>query len=162
MLKAYVWKAALLALLFAHAPCRQLLAQKPLVDDDRAYSSTAASRGYVAARCAALYTEFAQELAGDTSSAAVEKAKEKAAAAHDFLRRVSPPQENVFLQWSGEYRARMSQLPRDPVRIAKTLWGQDYDACGGVLGLIRDGDHMERYNRRELRYLMGGTERLLP
>jgi hypothetical protein len=139
--------AAGLLMLAILAP-RRVDGQKPIRDDDRAYSKVAENRGYVAARCAALYSEMAQATAGQQDSVAAAKASES----RDFLKRVPDPPENVFLEWSSEYRARLTKESNPEA----SLWGKDYEACSGVLHLIRGGDNMAKYSRRELRYLMGG------
>lgn len=142
-----------LLLLAICAPLR-VDAQKPIRDDDRAYSQASENRGYVAARCAALYSEFAQEIIGANDRLSAVKESE----AYEFLKRVPNPLETVFLDWSGLYKAQFAQQsdPNTP------LWGKDYKACSGVLLLIRTGDNLGKYSRRELRYLMGGDSARLP
>jgi hypothetical protein len=141
------WATALLLLpvLGAFEPAQ---AQDPIRDDKRAYSSTAKDRAYIAARCAALYSEMAQFTREANSALADTKASE----AMEFLKRVAPPSESVFLQWSSEYGA---QLARQENPSTSSL-GKDYEACAGVLALIRKGDKMSGYSRDELKYLMGG------
>jgi hypothetical protein len=70
----------------------------------------------------------------------------------EFLARVPHGPENVFLEWSGEYGARLDR--QEPPQTSLT--GKDYVACSAMLLLIRDGDKMEKYTRAELKYLMGG------
>ena len=123
-------------------------AQAPIRDDARAYSRATADRAYIAARCAALYSEMGQFLLDQDSAVA----NAKMSAAKEFLKRVVPPLENVFVQWSTRYRAQLARQ-EDP---ATSLFGKDYVACGAVLLLIREGDKMDTYNHAGLRYLMGG------
>lgn len=126
---------------------REAEGQKSLRDDDRAYSNAMADRRYVAARCAALYSEIAQTIVGDEGAFAA-----KSSEAREFLKRVPQPQEDVLLRWSSEYRARLIE-PNNP---GASLWQTDYEACRAILLIIRDGDNMTKYTRQELRYLMGG------
>ena len=142
-----MWATALLLLpvLGAFEPAQ---AQDLIRDDKRAYSSTAKDRAYIAARCAALYSEAAQVARAENRALADTKASE----AMEFLKRVDPPSESVFLQWSSEYRAKLARQEN----VATSLLGKDYEACAGVLLLIRDGDKMSGYSRDELKYLMGG------
>ena len=123
-------------------------AQAPILNDDRAYSSATSDRAYIAARCAALYTELAQFALDQDRAFANTKTSE----AKEFLKRVVPPLESVFLEWSTQYRAQLAR-PEDP---ATSSLGKDINACAGVLALIRKGDNMSNYNRDELKYLMGG------
>jgi len=122
--------------------------QKPLRDDDRAYSNAIEDRRYVAARCAALYSEIAQTIVGDQGGVAAAKLSE----AGEFLKRVPEPAEDVLFKWSSEYRKRLPEQTTPGV----SLWQADYEACGATLRLIRNGDNITKYTRRELRYLMGG------
>jgi hypothetical protein len=120
--------------------------QKALRDDDRAYSNTIDDRRYVAARCAALYSEIAQSIAVEQPNLA----SAKSSAAHEFLKRVPNPSKDVFLSWSREYKKQVAKQNHAP------RWHSDYEACSGVLALIREGDNLAKYSRDDLRYLMGG------
>lgn len=120
-------------------------------DDKRSYSTSTTDRGYVAARCAALYSEIAQSVASEQPDFALAKASDS----HQFLQRLPNPPEDVFLTWSTEYR---KLLPVES-SSATTLWHNDYEACAGILGLIRSGDNMAKYTHDELRYLMGAPSK---
>src|SRR6266404_5120164 len=122
--------------------------QKPLRDDDRAYSNAIEDRRYVAARCAALYSEIAQTIVGDQGGVAAAKLSE----AGEFLKRVPEPAEDVLLKWSSAYKKRLAEQNN----AGTALWHADYEACHAMLILIREGDNTTKYTRRELRYLMGG------
>ena len=125
-------------------------AQKALIDDERAYSAKDGDRAYVAARCAALYMKMAEGVAttNDTLS------KRKASEAREFLRRLPPPPESVFLEWSTVYGRDMAKSEANLILPAKTLYGRDYaTVCASTLLIIRDGDHMGKYSRAELKYL---------
>ena len=123
-------------------------AQTPIRDDARAYSGATGDRAYIAARCAALYSEMGLFLLDSDSATANAKVSE----AKEFLKRVIPPSQDVFFDWSPRYRAAFARQ-EDP---ATSLFGKDYIACGGILALIRDGDRMDRYSHAALRYLMRG------
>ncbi len=123
--------------------------QKPLIDDDRSYSNALAARRYVAGRCAALYSEIAQTIAVEQPSMATAKSSD----AHEFLKRVPNAAEDTFLNWSREYRALL-EAHTEP---ATTRWHSDYNACSGVLALMRSGENVAKYTRDELMYLMGGN-----
>jgi hypothetical protein len=99
-----IW-AAILLLLPMLGGSGLVQAQSPIRDDDRAYSGTAQDRAYIAARCAALYSEMAQVASAQDKALAQTKASE----AREFLKRTSKPDESVFLQWSGEYRAQIAR-----------------------------------------------------
>jgi hypothetical protein len=127
---------------------RGAIAQKPLIDDDRAYSAKTPDRAYIGARCAALYLGFAESMmAADRVGA-----KRLGDEAKAFSRRVPNPPESVFLEWASAYGERFAreELPE------QSLTGKDYNVCSGTLMLIRDGDHIERYTRAELKFLFGG------
>ena len=123
--------------------------QKPLIDDGRSYSNAPDDRRYVAGRCAALYSEVAQTIAIEQPNMATAKSSD----AREFLKRLPNPSEDTFLSWSREYKALLAAQ----TEAATTLWHSDYNACSGVLALIRSGDHFAKYTRDELRYLMGGN-----
>ena len=125
--------------------------QTALRDDNRSYSASISDRRYVAARCAGLYSEIAQSLASEQPSVSTAKAAD----ARTFLERVQNPAEDVFLSWSSEYRKLLSTQSE----TATTLWHSDYEACSGILALIRQGDNLAKYSRDELRYLMGGPSK---
>ena len=139
---------AALLLLAMCAFSRETEGQKALRDDDRAYSNAMEDRRYVAARCAALYSEIAQTIIGDEGGVAAAKLSE----AHEFLKRVPEPAEDVLFKWSSAYKKRLAE-PNNP---GTALWHADYEACRAILLLIRGGDNITKYTRQELRYLMGG------
>lgn len=118
-----------------------------LRNDDRAYSPSDADRRYVGMRCAALYSEIAQATVGEPGLA-----QTKTAEMAEFLGRVTPPDQPLFFAWSATYKDRIHADS-----LADTAsWRKDYEACSGLLLIIRDGDHLTRYSRDALRYLMGG------
>lgn len=121
---------------------------KPLREDDRAYSTSVDDRAYVAARCAALYSATAQTLVVQDTDLAETKQSEAAA----FLGRVAHTPQDVFFHWSTEYRERLHRQ-EDP---ATTLLGKDYDACSAILILIRNGDKLEERTPAELKFIIGG------
>ena len=127
---------------------RSSYAQKPLRNDDRAYSSSIDDRGYVAARCAALYSKMVEAIQPVETQAERDFADAKMSAVAIFLKRVPHPQENVFLEWAAEYGIRVkTEAP------TSSVWGQDYEVCQPTLLIIRDGDHMNKYSRSELGYM---------
>jgi hypothetical protein len=88
-------------------------------------------------------------MVGNADSLATAKSSE----AGGFLKRVPAPPENVFLEWSAQYRRELAKMPKPET----SLFGKDYEACSGVLQLIRGGDNLGKYSRDELMYLMGGV-----
>lgn len=125
--------------------------QTALRDDNRSYSASTSDRRYVGARCAALYSEIAQSIALEQPSVSTAKAAD----ARTLLERVQHPAEDVFFSWSSEYKKLLSTQSE----TATTLWHSDYEACSGILALIRQGDNLAKYSRDELRYLMGGPSK---
>jgi hypothetical protein len=93
-----------------------------------------------------LYSEIAQSIAVEQPNLA----SAKSSADHEFLKRVLNPSKDVFLSWSREYKKQVAKQNHAP------RWHSDYEACSGVLALIREGDNLAKYSRDDLRYLMGG------